>query len=266
MNTEVSMKYPLSHDRIVVFEIILHGKSPMLYRPTLHGNRNALSFARRALKNKFPTPMVPLTTVLTNRQVFLPDPVHKSPDWNLKKPVLYPTPGQVLTNVISRDAAAALMWRLGCLTELEQSKARANVPTDLDITRNWSICLSVRWCDGVQTKVSKSSRFRLSVSSEIQNTYVNTEGETRHDTIKHIYCTCKTYLVWRDVHTTKTDYGQQKSNLPQIRECKYHHWQKQSFMNWPTLRFLTLRRLMSYIYGAPILDVSRSHTTTQHSR
>jgi len=32
------------------------------------------------------------------------------------------------------------------------------------------------------------------------------------------------------------------------------------------LRYLTLRRLMSYIYGAPILDVSRSHTTTQHSR
>ena len=29
---------------------------------------------------------------------------------------------------------------------------------------------------------------------------------------------------------------------------------------------LTLRRLMSYIYGAPILDVSRSHTTTRHSR
>ena len=29
---------------------------------------------------------------------------------------------------------------------------------------------------------------------------------------------------------------------------------------------LTLRRLMSYTYGAPILDVSRSHTTTQHSR
>ena len=29
---------------------------------------------------------------------------------------------------------------------------------------------------------------------------------------------------------------------------------------------LILRRLMSYIYGAPILDVSRSHTTTQHSR
>ena len=32
------------------------------------------------------------------------------------------------------------------------------------------------------------------------------------------------------------------------------------------IKSLTLRRLMSYIYGAPILDVSRSHTTTQHSR
>ena len=29
---------------------------------------------------------------------------------------------------------------------------------------------------------------------------------------------------------------------------------------------LTLRSLTLYIYGAPILDVSRSHTTTQHCR
>ena len=33
-----------------------------------------------------------------------------------------------------------------------------------------------------------------------------------------------------------------------------------------TTWILTLRWLMSCIYGAPILDVSRSHTTTQHSR
>ena len=31
------------------------------------------------------------------------------------------------------------------------------------------------------------------------------------------------------------------------------------------VKSLTLRLLMPYIYGAPILDVSRSHTTTQHS-
>ena len=32
------------------------------------------------------------------------------------------------------------------------------------------------------------------------------------------------------------------------------------------VKSLNLRLLMSYIYGAPILDVSRSHITTQHSR
>jgi len=32
------------------------------------------------------------------------------------------------------------------------------------------------------------------------------------------------------------------------------------------VKSLTIRLLMLYIYGAPILDVSRSHTTTQHSR
>ena len=30
------------------------------------------------------------------------------------------------------------------------------------------------------------------------------------------------------------------------------------------IKSLNLRLLMSYIYGAPILDISRSHTTTQH--
>ena len=32
------------------------------------------------------------------------------------------------------------------------------------------------------------------------------------------------------------------------------------------VKLLILRLLMSYIYGAPILDVSRSHTTTHHGR
>ena len=32
------------------------------------------------------------------------------------------------------------------------------------------------------------------------------------------------------------------------------------------VKLLTFRLLMSYLYGAPILDVYRSHTTTQHSR
>ena len=32
------------------------------------------------------------------------------------------------------------------------------------------------------------------------------------------------------------------------------------------VKLLSFRLLMSYIYGAPILDVSRTHTTTHHSR
>ena len=46
--------------------------------------------------------------------------------------------------------------------------------------------------------------------------------------------------------------------VPKFRMCGVEH----SIL----LYVLTLRRLMSYIYGAPIVDVSRSHTTTQHSR
>jgi hypothetical protein len=38
MNIEVPTKYPPSQDRIAVFEIRLHSKSLMLYRPALHGN------------------------------------------------------------------------------------------------------------------------------------------------------------------------------------------------------------------------------------
>jgi hypothetical protein len=75
INIEVPTKYQLSQDRIVVFELRLHSKSPMLHRPALHGNWNALSLARRALKDKFSTPTVPFTTILQNRQVFLPDPL-----------------------------------------------------------------------------------------------------------------------------------------------------------------------------------------------
>jgi len=82
MNIEVPTKYPLSHnDRIVVLEMRLHSEIPMLYRPALHGNWNALSLARRALKDKFPTPTIPLTALLPNRHVFLSNPVLSRIDW-----------------------------------------------------------------------------------------------------------------------------------------------------------------------------------------
>jgi hypothetical protein len=74
MNIEVPTKYHMSQDR-TVFEIRLHSKCLMLYRSALHGNRNALILGRRALKDKFPMPVVPPTAVLQNCQVFLLDPV-----------------------------------------------------------------------------------------------------------------------------------------------------------------------------------------------
>ena len=48
--------------------------------------------------------------------------------------------------------------------------------------------------------------------------------------------------------------------------CTHAHTQTYIITHAKLSICLTLRRLMSYIYGAPILDVSRSHTTTQHSR
>jgi hypothetical protein len=81
MGIEVPTKYPLSQNRIVVFEILLHSKGLMLYRPALHGKLNALSLARRALTNKFSMPLVPLKTVLQNHQVFLPYPVCEIQVW-----------------------------------------------------------------------------------------------------------------------------------------------------------------------------------------
>jgi len=53
------------------------------------------------------------------------------------------------------------------------------------------------------------------------------------------------------------------SNLPLYNGQRFSSsFDMDVFRNTP---YLTLKRLMSYIYGAPILDVSRSHTTTQHS-
>ena len=64
-------------------------------------------------------------------------------------------------------------------------------------------------------------------------------------------CTCKTMIIPVVTYSSETwtSTAKDKNNL--------HIFERQ---------ILTLRSLTLYIYGAPILDVSRSHTTTQHSR
>jgi hypothetical protein len=115
MNIEVRTKYPLSQYRIVVFEISLRSKSPKLYRPALHGNWNALSLAKRAFKDKFPTPKIPLKTVLQNRQVFLSDPV-------------YPTRCNVTQFILSGNCSTCFGWYLH-----PSSGAQTSVSTASDI-------------------------------------------------------------------------------------------------------------------------------------
>ena len=60
---------------------------------------------------------------------------------------------------------------------------------------------------------------------------------------------------------------ERSSSETQSISVAMEHW---SVEHWAFAvgTYLTLRRLMSYIYiyGAPILDVSRSHPKTQHSR
>ena len=52
------------------------------------------------------------------------------------------------------------------------------------------------------------------------------------------------------------------SHLLLCRLHSYGMWYRAVWHRLTGVLGLTLRRLMSYIYGAPILDVSRSHTTT----
>jgi len=86
-------------------------------------------------------------------------------------------------------------------------------------------------------------------------------------------CVRSAYAHWRfmsaEKHVTRVTYNINPLS-PELNPICYllallgaHHFLHVSRIR---VKSLTLRRLMSYIYGAPILDVSRSNTTTQHSR
>jgi len=73
----------------------------------------------------------------------------------------------------------------------------------------------------------------------------------------------KTYFL---KHVWNTDINPLKPELNPI--CYLLALLAHHFLHVSRIRVksLTLRLLMSYIYGVPILAVSGSHTTTQHSR
>jgi len=87
------------------------------------------------------------------------------------------------------------------------------------------------------------------------------------------FCYCARYIYdLEEIHSLSTQFSNILLNplKPELNPICYllallgaHHFLHVSRIR---IKLLTFRRLMSYIYGAPILDVSRSHTTTQHSR
>ena len=126
----------------------------------------------------------------------------------------------------------------------------------------------------VQPVASRSTDYCVRIDKEIENDYVGV-AEVRSE--------CK-ILVGNHVGDLAIDIGMILKQLsvmwavnplnPELIPICYlltllraHHFLHVSRIR---VKSLTLRLLMSYIYlyiyGAPILDVSRSHKTTQHSR
>jgi len=70
------------------------------------------------------------------------------------------------------------------------------------------------------------------------------------------------YSYKRTVKTVEINIKSKKQNIL----ISFHRHFLRIITHKSDTMYLTLRRLMSHIYKAPILDVSRSHTTTQHSR
>jgi len=91
------------------------------------------------------------------------------------------------------------------------------------------------------------------------------------DKVGYAYQCVLTEVVWKKTTQLSTSHLTNINPLnPELNPICYllallgaHHFLHVSRIR---VKLLTFRRLMSYTYGAPILDVSRSHTTTQHSR
>jgi len=87
--------------------------------------------------------------------------------------------------------------------------------------------------------------------------------QAQHDCIHHLCCHPAVFLCWLHLSTLSIPKVKIQWTAKMLLLQFFHFVQNCAGLK---LHNLILRRLMSYIYGAPILDVSRSHTTTQHSR
>lgn len=79
------------------------------------------------------------------------------------------------TSVMSREAAAALMCKLGCLTELLQSNARAKVPTALRTDHQ------IQHANLIMPSVSSMTQFPVSSSAVVLNWQFTTQKQICSD-------------------------------------------------------------------------------------
>ena len=112
--------------------------------------------------------------------------------------------------------------------------------------------------------------WRINLGCEIK-TYSKINGEIRRHFGKQMNKETK-LRIHKITAKAALKFGSEAWVLKKREEQCLEMWKKRMYccsnfvaVSSLVLELLTLRRLMSYIYGAPILDVSRSHTTTQHS-
>jgi len=110
------------------------------------------------------------------------------------------------------------------------------------------------WTDGMCCTQFAIAQDFLDKSNGIKNTHIIPSSS------------CKTMMMTLSVVCFSAWECQCLQNLRQYRWRSTQHGPSGIHNSVCKIYDLTLRLLMSYIYGAPILDVSRSHTTTQHSR
>ena len=97
------------------------------------------------------------------------------------------------------------------------------------------------------------------ICHNIQNNF------TSNVCVTHVYISCLNSFLNERQFQKRLKLNSLPKQYVQYSNKMHYQFLAQNFIASLRCR-LILRRLMSYIYGAPILDVSRSHTTTQHSR
>jgi len=147
-------------------------------------------------------------------------------------------------------------------------------PVHMDVSwhglsyRNVRILGSVKWCNSNDWKQANHQNLQ---SCLLPNQQRFARPSPRHQTRK-----CRLRVLAYAMQQEQITVPPVASNALIYTACRQTHvcMRTHTHTGWNVFQLLqifpqlclTLRRLMSYIYGAPILDVSRSHTTTQHSR